>query len=193
MGHGEMQDMLIEYMGKGFLENIISLFRTDPSLFVHVPAMLGHENMRVRLGTAALIEEFTPTHHRELADVLPGVIALLRHEDPVIRGDAAYVLGILRDRRAVGPLREALNDPDPAVRQSMKDALEEIIAGSEQASDARRDQDADDRNHAGDADGGDEGGEGLPEGRERRRSDGPDIHQDAEAEAEEEKTELDHG
>jgi hypothetical protein len=131
MNPDEMQELLIEYMGKGFLENIISLFRTDGSLFVHVPAMLGHENMRVRLGAAALVEEFASTRARELADILPGVIALLRHENPTIRGDAAYVLGILKDRRAVGPLKEGLEDPNPAVRQGMKDALDEITGGSE--------------------------------------------------------------
>lgn len=131
MDHGEMRNLLIEYMGKGFLENIISLFRTDPSLFVHVPAMLSDENMRVRLGTAALVEEFAESHRAELAGVVPDLIRLLGHENPTIRGDAAYVLGILKDRRAVGPLQERLQDANPAVRESMKDALDEITAGSE--------------------------------------------------------------
>jgi HEAT repeat protein len=131
MGTGGEKEMLIEYMGKGFLENIISLFKTDATLFAHIPDMLADENMRVRLGTAALVEEFAASHRAELAGVVPDMIRLLGHENPTIRGDVAYVLGILKDRRAVGPLKERLQDANPAVRESMKDALDEIMAGSE--------------------------------------------------------------
>ena len=60
MEKDEMEKMLIEYMDKGFLENIISLIKTDQTLFKHIPALLADENMRVRLGAVALIEEFLP-------------------------------------------------------------------------------------------------------------------------------------
>jgi len=130
MDHGEMRNLLIEYMGKGFLENIISLFRTDPSLFVHVPVMLSDENMRVRLGTAALVEEFAESHRAELAAVVPDIIRLLGHANPTIRATLPMA-GHFEGRRAVGPLQERLQDPNPAVRESMKDALDEITAGSE--------------------------------------------------------------
>jgi hypothetical protein len=131
MGTGGEKEMLIEYMGKGFLENIISLFKTDATLFVHIPDMLTDENMRVRLGTAALVEEFAESHRTELAGIVPDIIRHLGHENPTIRGDVAYVLGMLKDRRAVGPLKERLQDANPAVRESMKDALDEITADSE--------------------------------------------------------------
>jgi hypothetical protein len=131
MGTGGEKEMLIEYMGNGFLETIISLFKTDATLFSHIPDMLADESMRVRLGTAALVEEFAVSHRAELAGIVPDIIRLLGHENPTIRGDVAYVLGILKDRRAVGPLKERLHDANPAVRESMKDAIEEITAGLE--------------------------------------------------------------
>lgn len=125
-----MRSMLIEYMGKGFLENIISLIKTDETLLAYIPDLLSEENMRVRLGAIALIEEFLPSKPAEVRDVLPGLIRLLKHELPNVRGDAAYALGILKDPGAVPALKELLADETAAVRESAKEALEDIAAGS---------------------------------------------------------------
>jgi hypothetical protein len=46
MQDNEIKNMLVEYMGKGFLDNIIALFKQDRSLYRFVPDMLGDENMR---------------------------------------------------------------------------------------------------------------------------------------------------
>ena len=56
MTDDEMRDMLIEYMGKGFLENIIALFKQEPELARFLPDLLGQENLMVRLGATALVE-----------------------------------------------------------------------------------------------------------------------------------------
>jgi len=122
-----MKQMLVEYMEKGFLENIIALFKTDNSLYEFIPGMLSDGNMRVRIGTAALVEELAGNHSAELKASVPGLTALLLHDNPNVRGDAAYVLGIIRDHSAGAALRAALNDENPGVRESAKDALEEIL------------------------------------------------------------------
>ena len=125
--HDEMQQMLVEYMGKGFLENIVALFKSDGTLYAFIPEMLSDENMRVRLGTAALVEELAGGHPDEFKTIVPGLTALLKHENPNVRGDAAYVLGIIRDHSSSLALREALNDENPGVRESVQGALEEIL------------------------------------------------------------------
>lgn len=122
----DMKQMLIEYMGKGFLENIIAMFKTDPSLYEFIPDMLADENMRVRLGTAALVEELVRNRPDEVKRITPAVAELLRHEQPNLRGDAAYVLGVIKDPRSIGQLEEALRDANPDVREAVQDALEEI-------------------------------------------------------------------
>ncbi len=119
--------MLVEYMEKGFLENIVALFKTDNTLYEFIPRMLSDGNMRVRLGTAALVEELVGGHSAELRTTVPELSALLTHDNPNVRGDAAYVLGIIRDQSAGVALRAALNDENPGVRESAKDALEEIL------------------------------------------------------------------
>ncbi len=127
MEREEMKQMLVEYMEKGFLENIVALFKTDAALYEFIPGMLSEGSMRVRLGTAALVEELAGGHSVELKAIVPGLTALLTHDSPNVRGDAAYVLGIIRDQSAGVALRAALNDVNPGVRESAKDALEEIL------------------------------------------------------------------
>ena len=119
--------MLVEYMEKGFLENIVALFKTDNTLYEFIPEMLSDGNMRVRIGTAALVEELTGGHSDELKMIVPGLTSLLTHDNPNVRGDAAYVLGIIGDRSAGVALQAALSDENPGVRESAKDALEEIL------------------------------------------------------------------
>ncbi len=125
----EMKAMLVEYMGRGFLENIIALFRQDPTAYRFIADMLGNDNIRVRLGATALVEELAREHQAELRSAVPGVIALLRHENPTIRGDAASVLGLIGDEASAGALQECLQDSHPGVREAARDALIEIGSG----------------------------------------------------------------
>lgn len=122
----EMKAMLIEYMGNGFLENIIALFKQDRSLYRFVADMLGDDNLRVRLGATALVEELVAEHREELKEAVPGIIELLRHENPTMRGDAASVLGIIKDPAAINALRVCLHDDHPGVREVARDSLSEI-------------------------------------------------------------------
>jgi HEAT repeat protein len=122
----EMKNMLIEYMEKGFLENIIAMFRQDDSLYRFIADMLGDENLRVRLGATALVEELAHDHAKELRTAVPGIIELLKHENPTIRGDAASVLGTIRDPSALDALRARLDDSHPGVREIASDALSEM-------------------------------------------------------------------
>jgi HEAT repeat protein len=122
----EMKAMLVEYMGKGFLDNIIALFRQDPPLCRFVPHLLGDENLRVRLGTVALVEELAAESASGLRAAVPGLIELLNHGNPTIRGDAASVLGTIKDRSARAALEACLRDSHPGVREAARDALAEI-------------------------------------------------------------------
>jgi HEAT repeat protein len=123
MNDTEMRFMLIEYMGNGFLDNIIAMFRQDSSLYRFIPDLLGDDNLRVRLGATALVEELVGEHREELTAAVPGTIGLLKHENPTIRGDAASALGIIGDASAADALRICLNDEHPGVREVARDSL----------------------------------------------------------------------
>ena len=118
--------MLIDYMGRGFLDNIIALFKQDATAYRFIPDMLGNENLRVRIGATALVEELAVEHRNELQSAVPGLIELLTHENPTIRGDVASALGMIKDASAVNALQACLKDAHPGVREAAEDALSEI-------------------------------------------------------------------
>jgi hypothetical protein len=128
MNDDELRVLLIEHMGKGFLENIIAMMKQDRSMVRFLPDMLGDEAIAVRLGATALVEELVKDHRHVLAGAVPGVIALLAHESPTVRGDAANVLGIIGDRSARESIVRLLEDRTAAVREIAREALEEIDA-----------------------------------------------------------------
>jgi len=126
MNSEEMRDMLIDYMGKGFLDNIIALCKQDPAVLRFIPDMVGSENIRVRLGVTALVEELAPRQRNELRRAVPGLLALLKHKNPTIRGDAVAVLGMIKDQASRDALQICLQDDHPDVRDAAREALAEM-------------------------------------------------------------------
>jgi HEAT repeat protein len=126
MTDGEMRETLADHMEAGFLENIIDMFRHDGSLLRHVPALIEDERGRVRLGAVALAEALKVTHPNDMAGIIPETARLLRHEDPVIRADAAYLLGIIGSAEAIPYLEAARHDENAAVREIIEEAIAEI-------------------------------------------------------------------
>ncbi len=121
-----MRSMLIEYMGKGYLENIIALMKQDPSAVRFIGDMMGDDAIVVRLGATALVEELATDRRRLLIAAVPGLVSLLGHENPTIRGDAANALGIIGDPSSLGPLRNLASDDNPSVREIAREAVREI-------------------------------------------------------------------
>jgi HEAT repeat protein len=128
MDDAELHALLIEYMGKGFLENIIALMKQDPPTARFIPAMLSSEALVVRLGTTALVEELAKGHQHILSAAVPGLLELLNDANATVRGDAANALGIIGDRSAVGRLRVLEEDANPVVREIAREAVQEIEA-----------------------------------------------------------------
>jgi HEAT repeat protein len=126
MNDDELRAMLIEYMGKGFLENIIALMKQDPLTVRFIPDLLGDDALVVRLGATALVEELAREHRQVLSGAVPGLLRLLAHENPTIRGDAANVLGVIGDRSAREALENIRDDANPMVREIVLEALAAI-------------------------------------------------------------------
>lgn len=128
MNDDEMRTMLIEYMGRGFLENIIAMMKQDPPSVRFIPDLLADDAIMVRLGATALVEELVKHHRQALSGAVPGLLALLKHENPTIRGDAANVLGIIGDRSVLPALAPLLEDGNDSVRQIAREAIGDVEA-----------------------------------------------------------------
>jgi HEAT repeat protein len=113
-------------MGRGFLENILAMMKQDPSLIRFIPALAGDDAIVVRLGATALIEELVRDRSAPLAAAVPGLVALLGHGNPTIRGDAANALGIIGDPSALPALKDLSRDANASVREIAEEAVQEI-------------------------------------------------------------------
>ena len=123
----ELKKMITDYMENGFLENIIDMFKHDNSLYPLIGELMTDERVRVRLGMSALVETLKEKDPENIYSALPNILPLLRHNEPVIRGDAAYLLGIIGHEESI-PLLEktAGDDTNKEVRLIAKEAVEDI-------------------------------------------------------------------
>lgn len=122
----DIKTMIADYMEKGFLENIIDMFKHDKALYPLIGELMADERMRVRLGITALVETLAKEDPDGIVRSIPGITGLLRNSKPTLRGDGAYLLGIIGHRDALTFLAEAAGDENAAVRQVVTEAIEEI-------------------------------------------------------------------
>ena len=126
MNDEELRDLLVDHMGRGFLENILAMMRQDPSTVRFIPDLIGDDAIVVRLGGTALVEELAREERQILGAAVPGLLRLLAHENPTIRGDAANVLGIIGDRSVQEQVRRLLEDENDSVREIAKEVLQDL-------------------------------------------------------------------
>jgi HEAT repeat protein len=130
MNDDELRAMLIDYMSRGFLENIIALIKQEPAMVRFIPDLAGDDAIMVRLGATALVEELVKGHRQILEGAVTGLVKLLDNGNPTIRGDAANILGIIGGRTALDALTNLRADEHPNVRAIVQDILQEIDRGT---------------------------------------------------------------
>ena len=124
-----MIKMLADHMENGFLENIVDMFKHDKSYFPFIGNILGDERMGVRIGTVALVEILMTRDLDNVLLAIPGIAKLLRDPSPTIRGDAAYLLGIIGHEDGLPYLQEAHDDENMLVRETVEEAIIAIKEG----------------------------------------------------------------
>ncbi|MBM4128798.1 MAG: HEAT repeat domain-containing protein [Nitrospira sp.] len=125
----ELKVIIADYMEKGFLENIVDMFKHDAQLYEYIADIMKDERLRVRIGISALVETLAVEDPEHILKTIPSIAYLLKDQSPVIRSDAAYLLGVIRHRDSLPFLRQAINDEDATVRTIAKEAIEEIELG----------------------------------------------------------------
>ena len=121
--------MIADYMERGFLENIVDMFLHDSSLYGLIGELIQDERVRVRLGVTALMEELAQKDKTNILRSAPSLMPLLSHHEPVVRGDAANLVGIAGFREAATELARLLSDENPNVRIIAQEALELLNSG----------------------------------------------------------------
>lgn len=117
------------FLEKGLLENLVLLFKAEPSLYGHLGELLSDERIVIRLGASALVEGLAEEDPDRTGRAAAALLPLLESVNPVLRGDAAYLLGFLGREEALEPLIAlAENDVDAEVRDAAAEAAERVTA-----------------------------------------------------------------
>lgn len=124
--YSDLKNMIADYMEAGFLDNIVDMYKHDSNLYMLLGDLIQDERVRVRIGVTALVEELKSSDFRNISKAVPNLVPLLKNDVPVVRGDAANLLGIIGGQLMISHLEKALSDENPDVRLIAKEAIEEI-------------------------------------------------------------------
>jgi hypothetical protein len=119
----DLLQVIGDFLELGHVENIVAMYRQDTGLYNLTGDLVRDERFAVRLGTAVLFEELVLVQPDETALAIPSLLPLLQEENPLLRGEAATILGIIGSAEALQPLLPLREDPDPRVREIINDIL----------------------------------------------------------------------
>jgi hypothetical protein len=116
-----------EFLGKGLLDVLVDLFKADPALYGLLGELLAEPQLGVRLGASALVEELAVADPDRRPLAAAALAPLLAGDDPVRRGDAAWLLGFVGGAGELAALqRAAAQDASADVREAAAEAVERI-------------------------------------------------------------------
>ncbi len=118
--------IIADFIEQGLVENIVVMFKRDPSLYELTGELLRDERFMVRMGVAVLFEELVEIRPKDVALAIPSLLPLLEDETPFVRGEAVNILGIIGTSEALDQVRKLEADPDPQVVEIVADILSSI-------------------------------------------------------------------
>jgi HEAT repeats len=121
----ELKRVIADFLDQGHVENIVAMFRHEPRYYAWTGEILGDQRFSVRLGVTVLFEELQGIEPDKLPLAIPSLVNLLHAEEPLFRGEAISILGIIGTREAMAEIRRLQDDPDPQVREMVQLVLEE--------------------------------------------------------------------
>jgi hypothetical protein len=89
VGPTDMRSMIADYMEKGYLENIIDMFKHDENMYSHVGDLIKDERLIVRIGVSALLDTLKEEDPEHISKAISSVSPLIKDENPIVRSDAA--------------------------------------------------------------------------------------------------------
>ena len=116
-----MQQVIGDFLELGHVENIVAMFKQDKSLYDLTGDLLKDERFTVRLGIGVLFEELAVIQPKKTPLAIPSLLPLLQEKNPILRGEAATILGIIGSIDALKHLEKLKNDPDSQVREIVTD------------------------------------------------------------------------
>ena len=120
----ELKKVIADFLDQGHVENIVAMFRREPKYYEWTGELLSDERFSVRLGISVLFEELQLIQPEKLILAIPSLINLLQSEQPLLRGEAVSILGIIGTKEAMAQIHHLHSDPSPKVREMVQLVLE---------------------------------------------------------------------
>lgn len=121
----ELVAVIADFLEMGHVENIMAMFKQDTSLYALSGELLRDERFMVRMGMAVLFEELKGLRPQEVPLAIPSLLPILGEEAPWMRGEAVNLLGIIGTPEALAHLKPLAADPEPQIREMVRDILQE--------------------------------------------------------------------
>lgn len=122
----ELKTVIADFIDQGLVENIVIMFRRDPSYYAWTGDLLRDPRLSVRLGLSVLFEELKLLQPDKLELAIPSLVDLLASKEPLLRGEALSLLGIIGGKVALNLALRHLDDPDPQVREMARLVFEDL-------------------------------------------------------------------
>ena len=118
-----MQAYLVELFTSGELLKVISLIKNEHDLIKHLPPLMASNEtpLGAKIGIGAVFEEFQG--NSIIRKLIPELSALLESDDPSVRNDACYYLGLTESVQAITAIEKMLRDEQEEIRETAHDAL----------------------------------------------------------------------
>jgi hypothetical protein len=123
-----IKKLIADYIEGGFLDNIVDMFKHDKSLYSYIGELMSDERIMVRIGISALVETLRKEDSENISRAFPSIIPMLEDQNPMLRGDAAYLLGIIGHADAIPFLKKMLQDEHAHIRTIAEESIEDIEA-----------------------------------------------------------------
>ncbi len=116
----DLKKVIADFLDQGHVENISAMFRRDPQYYEWTGDILLDERFNVRPRVTVLFEELHAIQPDKTALAVPSLVKLLDSENPIIRGEAVSILGIIGTSEAMTLIRSLQSDPSPQVREMVQ-------------------------------------------------------------------------
>lgn len=120
----EMKKVIADFLDQGHIENIVAMFRREPKYYLWTGELLTDQRFSVRLGISVLFEELRELQPDRLPLAVPSLVAVLHSREPLYRGEAVSILGIIGSTEAIDHVRTLSDDPSPQVREMVQIVLD---------------------------------------------------------------------
>jgi hypothetical protein len=121
----ELKRVIADFLDQGHVENIVAMFRREPLYYSWTGELISDERFSVRLGVSVLFEELKEIQPAKLELAVPSLVEVLSSSEPLYRGEAVSVLGLINTPEALAAVRRLADDPSPQVREMVQLILEE--------------------------------------------------------------------